>query len=104
MKKIIFGTLFFYAISLVQTSFFSHVIRFPVNFALLSVIIINLLEDRRENFGIYAAVLAGFFLDFFSARFFGYYILVSLALAFFIKLALKTNLRMDFDFKYGKIS
>jgi len=97
MKKLLTSVLFFYFLTLFQTSFFPH---FPMgcflNFVLLTIILINLFEDSRENFGLFSAFFSGFFLDIFSKNFLGFWILILLATSFFLKYIFKKYVRFPF--------
>lgn len=84
MLRTIFLIVFLYVLVLVQASW-----GFVPNFVLMSVVLINLLEKYRDESGIVAAFLGGFFLDIFSGRFFGFWIIITLAPAIFIKYFLK---------------
>jgi len=66
------------------------------NIVLLLVFFLNLLEPRKEKTGLISALIGGFFLDIFSSYFFGFYILISLVIAFFIKLVVKKYVRLSF--------
>jgi len=88
-KKILTLSLFFYLLTLLQISFFPHFLRISLNFVLVAVFFFNLFAPPHSWFGIILAPIAGFFLDIFSENFFGYYILISLAIAIFIKFFFK---------------
>lgn len=95
MKKVIVLFFSFYILALLQVSFF---IFFPIkNYIfspiLIAVILINLLEKPTEKIGLVAAVLGGFFLDFFSERFFSYWVLIFLIISICIKFFLKRYVR-----------
>ena len=101
LKKILIYTLFFYFSALLQTTFFASLEAFGIiNIILVSVILINFFEKptiptQIERYsGIYAGFIGGFFLDIFSANLIGQNILISLALALFIKLVLKKYVRV----------
>jgi hypothetical protein len=85
---------------LVQSSFLAH-FRFlglHLNLVLIAVALINLfLKD--EEMGFISAFIGGFYLDLFSAGkmfFFGFYTLVSLLLALFIKFILSHHVKIPF--------
>jgi len=103
IKKIINFFFLFYFLALLQTSFFLHFLKYFPNLILIAIVLICLLEDQKNVFGVLAAILAGFFLDIFSERFIGYYILISLFLAIFIKLFLKTHFRLSLTNSYGSL-
>jgi len=93
--KPFFLIVFLYILALFQTSFFVHFSVFNIlpNFILISVILINLLEKSQESSGWWAAGSGGFFWDIFSVPlemvfltgFIGFYTLILLLGAFFIK-------------------
>jgi rod shape-determining protein MreD len=88
VRKIFFLILFFYLLTLFQTSFFPHF--WPV---LIIVVLINLFEPQKEKLGLFSAFFGGFFLDIFSENFIGFWILILLTLAFFIKLVLRKHVQ-----------
>jgi len=90
VKKILILTLFLYFLTLLQTSFFIHFSRYFPNLILITIVFINFFAPQNEEWwGIVSAILGGFFLDIFSENFFGYYILISLGISFFINFVLK---------------
>ena len=93
IKKALILTLFFYLFVLLQTSFFVHlkIFGFLPNFVLILVVLINLLERPKNQLGILAAFIGGFFLDIFSSSFIGFNVLILLAVAVFIKLVLRKH-------------
>lgn len=96
MKKILIIILFFYTISLFQTSFlihFSTLRRLP-NLILISVILMNFLEEPKEDSAIISAVIGGFFLDIFSERPIGFGILILLGATLLLKLILRKYVRI----------
>ncbi|MCP6719127.1 MAG: rod shape-determining protein MreD [Patescibacteria group bacterium] len=99
IKKIAISILLLYFLTLLQTSFFVHFFVFLPNFVLLSIILINLVEDQKSNFGIASGFIGGFFLDLFSENYIGSYILISLLLSIFIKLVIKEYIQPKFSFK-----
>ena len=94
MKNIFILIILFYLTALLQTSFFPH---FPMghllNFVLVLVIIINLFEVREGRLGLFGAFLGGFFLDIFSEFFLGFWAIILLLTAFFIKFILRKYVR-----------
>ena len=101
IKKIIAIGVFFYFLALLETSFFAHFTFLNVlpSFTLLAVALINLLESPSKNLGLWAALLGGFFLDIFAGDmmgfgFFGFYILLSLLIAFCIKYLFRQYVRI----------
>jgi len=95
MVKIFSLVLFFYLLTLFQTSFFPH---FPLghflNFVLIIVVLINLFEAPKGKLGLFGAFFGGFFLDVFSENFIGFWILILLALAVFIKFILRKHVQI----------
>ena len=85
IKKIIFAIVGFYLLTLLQSSFFVHFSNYVPNFVLIAVILINLLEKQKNNFGIISSLIGGFFLDVFFSSYIGYYVLIS----FFISISIK---------------
>lgn len=102
-KNLLLLTLFFYILALFQISFFVHFGIFKIipNLIFIFIIIINLFEKPQNFFGFFSAFIGGFFLDVFSEGFvgidfFGFYILISMAIAIFIKFVLKKYVRIPF--------
>lgn len=99
MKKILILILFFYLLTLFQSSFLIH---FNIlgwegwspNLILIAIILLNFFEDSQKNLGIFSAICGGFFLDIFSENFIGFYILISVGLAIFVKYILKKHVRI----------
>lgn len=98
IKRILIIILFFYILVLIQTSFLAHfmIAGMIPNLILIVLIFLNLFEDPRENTGIISAIIAGFFLDIFSQRFFGFYILILFILSIFLKFILRKHVRIPF--------
>lgn len=78
-------------LTLAQVSFLPHFI-FAPNLVLIFIILINFWEAPERLNGIIAAISGGLFLDIFSGRFFGFWIIISLVLAFLIKYLFKKHL------------
>ena len=98
LKKILFSIIIFYTLTLLQTSFFVH---FPIlgiipNYILILVIFWNFFEKPNSSFGLYNAALGGLFIDIFSSRPIGFYILILLSLAILIKLIFKRYVQLPF--------
>ncbi len=90
MKKLIILILGFYFLTLFQISFFPHFfLTNSLNFILILVVLINLFEPRKEKLGLFSAFFGGFFLDIFSENFFGFWVLIFLAIAVFLKFILR---------------
>ena len=97
-KKILISIIVFYFLVLVQTSFLVHFTIFDVvpNIVLILVVVWNILEKRKNHLGVINALMGGFFLDIFSNRFIGFYVLILVGLAIFIKLIFKRYVRIPF--------
>ena len=95
MKKIIFFILFFYFLILLQESFFVHFFSYLPNIVLVIICLVNILEDREKDFGVFISLIGGIFLDIFSETFFGFYILTSILISFFIKIVLKNYIQFS---------
>lgn len=97
-KKILISIIIFYFLALLQTSFLVHfsICGIVPNLILIVVILWNFFEKPKNYCGLYSAVIGGFFLDIFSNRFIGFYILILLALAIIIKLVLRKHVRIPF--------
>lgn len=98
VKKIIFFTLIFYFLALWQVSFLAH---FPIfgivpNFVVAAVVFLNLFQRPEDYSGLWAGLIAGFFLDIFSAGFIGFYTLICLAASLFVKLIFKKYVWVSF--------
>ena len=97
-KKILFLTLILYILVLLQSSFLVHFSLFGIvpNLVMILVVLLNLLEKDREFFslGLLAAFIGGFFLDIFSIRIIGFYILILVILALFIKIIIRKHVRI----------
>ncbi len=87
MKKFLIAILFFYILSLFQTSFFSSfsILGKIPNLILVSAVFFLLLENPKENFGFFVAGLGGFFIDIFSNYPLGTATIFLLFLAFVLK-------------------
>ena len=95
MKKLLFFTFLFYFLILLQESFFLHFFPYMPNIVLVGICLINLFEEKNDNSGVYLSLTGGFFLDIFSESFFGFYILTSLLISFFIKIILKNYIQFN---------
>ncbi len=89
IKKLSILAIFFYAFSLFQSSFLIYfsILGAVPNFILIFVIILSFFENRRENIGIIAAILAGLSLDIFSSLVFGVNTVALILTVLFIKKA-----------------
>jgi len=95
MKKLLFFTFLFYFLILLQESFLLHFFPYVPNIVLVAICLINLFEEKNDNSGVYLSLIGGFFLDIFSESFFGFYILTSLLISFFIKIILKNYIQFN---------
>lgn len=103
VRKILISIIVFYIITIFQASFLVHFNIFSGSFRgsspiLFLIIILNLFEKPKDNSGIFIGFFAGFFLDVFSENpfnFFGFYTLISLTLAVFIKFILTEYFRIS---------
>ncbi len=89
IKKIFIFGVILYFLNLLEKSYFIHFFPYLPSLILVIVFLVNLLEEREKHFGIFLALIGGFILDLFSFFFFGFFIISSLALAFFIKIVIK---------------
>lgn len=88
MKKAIVSLIIFYFLALFQTSYLVlyQIKGASLNLILLLIISLNFFEKKEEKSGLWIGAIAGFYLDIFSSYFFGFYILLGLAIAFLVKL------------------
>ena len=87
VKRLLFLVLIFYFLALLQTGFF---IPFGgMNLILLLAIFLNVFEKSEGIIGLCSGIIAGFFLDVFSNKPFGFYLFFLVALSLLIKLILK---------------
>jgi len=87
IKKISFLFILFYFLALLQTSFYLNFF-FP-NLIICLVILVSLIEKTEGEIGFFCALFGGFFLDIFSEKFIGFYILILIAIIFFIKIIIR---------------
>ena len=89
LKRFLLSLFVFYFLTLLETSFLLHFsfFGFIPDFILILVILWNLFENSNKFFswGVFNALIGGFFLDVFSSRFFGFHIILFLVLAILIK-------------------
>ena len=98
IKKVFIFIILFYFLALIQTSFMIHFKTWNIvpNLILFSVIVWNIFEKADNRFGVYQAVIGGFFLDIFSNRFIGFNILILVILVILIKLFFRRYVRIPF--------
>jgi rod shape-determining protein MreD len=89
IKKAISIIFLLYLLAMLQASFFVHFFDYIPNLILIVIILVNLFEKQENYFGVFTALIGGFYLDVFSGRFFGLYLLLSFFISFFIKLVVK---------------
>jgi rod shape-determining protein MreD len=94
LRRIILLIVIFYFLALFQSSLFPYfgILGFVANLTLLSVILINIFI-HDTYFGLFSAVIGGFFWDVFSSQFFGYHVLILLLIASLIQIILKKYVR-----------
>jgi len=86
--------------AVLQASFAPHFTAFNgwwfewVNFVTVPMAAITIFERRRRNFSWIAAIVAGFFLDLYSQRFFGFWIIFLLVFAAIVKFGIKKYVRI----------
>lgn len=86
-----------YFLVLFQTGFLAGFnIAWRLNLVFLAIIIFNLLEKTQNKSGLILTLTAGFFLDIFSEKFWGFWMLVLLISALFIKYILKKFIGLGF--------
>ena len=90
VKKILILIIIFYFLALIQTSFLIHfnILGTVPNLILILVCLLSFFEKPKEYWGIFGALLGGFFLDIFSNSFMGLAIISLLIVSFFIKKSL----------------
>lgn len=92
--KILLVVLFWFFLILIQTSFISIYTDF--NFIILFIVIINLIEDPENNFGLISAFLGGLFLDLNTTYQFGIFILGLVVFSLTVKMVLLKFLRIPY--------
>ena len=95
MKKNLCIVFFLYFLALLQASFFVHM--FPSgmvpNFVAVAVVGLSIFEHSKSNVGMFAALFGGLFLDMFSSRPFGFWVILLLAISFALKTMLEYYVR-----------
>jgi len=95
MKNIFILIISLYIITLLQTSFLPYFsLWYLLNLVLIFVFLINLFEDQEGRLGLLGAFFGGFFLDIFSQFFLGFWVIILLMMAVFIKLILRRYVRL----------
>ena len=93
MGKILISFLFFYILSLLEIDFLPFFNLGSWLIPLLIIVLISLFEKKEGILSYWSAFFGGLFLDLFSEKFFGFYILIFISLVIFIKLVLKVYVR-----------
>ena len=98
MTKVILLVLIFYILALAQASFLVHfqIFGMVLNVSLILVVLINIFESPQKYLGLHGSLISGFFLDIFSTRPFGFWILIFFLVAIFIKLIFRKYVRIPF--------
>lgn len=98
MFKYLLSIIILYLLALFQTSFLVHFSFWGIipNLVFILIIIWNLYEKSDNNFGIYNAFMAGFFLDIFSDRIIGFNVLILVILVILIKLVFNKYVQIPF--------
>ena len=98
LKTVILLVLIFYILALAQASFLVHfqIFGMVLNVSLLLVVLINIFENPQKYLGLYSSLISGFFLDIFSTRPFGFWILIFFLAAIFVKLIFRKHVRIPF--------
>jgi len=97
MKKFLIFSLFFFFLTLLQTSFFIHfpVFGFYLNFIIIGQVLITLFEDPKENRAIYLSFISGFLWDVFSEKPIGFGILILFLISWILKIFLRKYVRIE---------
>ena len=98
IKKILVFIIIFYFLALVQTSFLVHfkVWNMVPNLIFFLIVVWNVFEKADNRFGLYQAIIGGFFLDVFSDKFIGFNILILVISVILIKLFFRRYVRIPF--------
>lgn len=83
LLKIIGTGMAFFLLNIIQNSFL--VLYFNFNCIIILVILINILDNPENYFGIWCAFFAGLFLDLSSTYFFGFWMLILVIASYIIK-------------------
>lgn len=91
MKKAIVLIITFYILVLFQTSFLPHFNfkGFTPNLVVITIILLNFFEKPAGKIGLFPAIFSGFLLDIVSEGFFGFWIVIIVAVSVFIKYPVK---------------
>lgn len=96
--KIVLLIFLFYFLALFQSSFLLHfnIFAWTPNIILIVLILWGIIESPKKYCALWASLIGGFFLDIFSVRFFGFNILLFLAMSLFLKFIFKNYVRIPF--------
>jgi rod shape-determining protein MreD len=102
MKKIGIIILSLYGFSLLQMSFFVHVLPagFIPNLILLFVVMVTLFEKPESYASFSAALFGGVLLDIFSGGFIGFWSVLLLAFSLLVKMVLQNYVRFSIPQKF----
>jgi rod shape-determining protein MreD len=91
MKKILILIIFFYLLTLFQTSFLIHfnILGITPNLILIVVLVLNIFEKPKKVNGIFGAGISGFFWDIFSNKPLGFHLLILVIISVLIKVILR---------------
>ncbi len=92
--KIVLSAMFWFLVALIQTSFFSIYTDF--NLIILFIVIINLIENPENNFGLISAFLGGLLLDLNITYQFGLFTLSLVIFSLIVKIILLKFLRIPY--------
>ncbi|MDD3032777.1 MAG: hypothetical protein PHX52_01800 [Candidatus Pacebacteria bacterium] len=92
--KIFLIAFFWFLITIIQTGFISIFTEF--NLIVAIIIVVNLIEDPENNFGLLGAFCGGFFLDLNSTLPFGVFMVSSVLFSIIIKFILSKFLKIPY--------
>ena len=99
-KKILILIFFLYILIIFQTSFLVHfdILGFIPNFIIIFIALLSLFEKNKKFLSLsgLSSIIGGFFLDLFSFRLFGFYILILSLITIFIKKIIKNYVEISF--------
>lgn len=97
MLREIIIILIFYFLILLQSSFLIHFnfFNFLPNLVLIFLVFLNFFRKTNDFPDLIIAFTAGFLLDIFSNRFIGFYVLICLAIYYFIKFLVKKYIYLE---------
>ena len=96
MKKVIISAVIIYLLIIVQTSFLAHFkfLYYLPNLVIVFVILLNLFESQQEKTGLIIGAIAGFLLDAFLEKPFGFYTIILVVTSLAIKAIIKKYLNL----------